>query len=247
MRKCFLPLPFLAGLAVAVIPSFAADQGVKATASDTFDPQTVTITQGEKVTWTNEGSRFHNVKFEDGSFEQPADPLDGTWERSKTFNQVGSYRYYCEAHGGVGGVGMSGTVVVQPATTSGTTTTTGTTPTTTVPIKKADLVAPRLTVRALSRRLHRRALRLRVKVNERSSVRVSGKVKVPGAGTVKLRTAKRTLGAGKKTTLRLKLSRTALATVLRARGRHPVARLRITARDAAGNVTSTRIAVKLAS
>ena len=186
-------------------------------------------------------------QFDDGTFEQPPVASTDTWTVSRTFNQPGTYAYYCSIHGAPGGVNMSGTVVVQPATTSGTTNTTGTTPTTTVPTRKADLIAPRLTVRALSRRLHRRALRLRVKVNERSSVRASGKVKVPGTGTVKLRTARRTLGAGKKATLKLKLSRTALATVRHARGRRPVARLRITARDAAGNVTSTRIAVKLTS
>jgi plastocyanin len=30
-----------------------------------------------------------------------------------TFNAAGTYRYYCVAHGSRGGVGMSGTVVVQ--------------------------------------------------------------------------------------------------------------------------------------
>lgn len=244
MRKRFLPLPFLAGLAVAVVPSLAANQTVKTTDNLSFDPQVVTINQGETVTWSNDSGGLHNVKFDDGSFEQPSDPSFATWTVSRTFNQAGSFGYVCRQHASSG---MSGTVVVQPATTSGATNTTGTTPTTTLPTKKADLVAPRLTVRALSRRLYRRALRLRVEVNERSNVRVSGKVKVPGAGSVKLRTARRTLRAGRKATLSLKLSRTALATVRRAFGRHPVARVRITARDAAGNVTSTRIAVKLTS
>jgi plastocyanin len=247
VRKRFLPLPFLAGLAVAVIPSFAADKTVNTVSDNTFAPKTVTINQGEKVTWSNDSGGFHNVKFDDGTFEQPPVASTDSWTVSRTFAQPGTYAYYCSIHGASGGSGMSGTVVVQPATTSGTTTTTGTTPTTTVPTTKADQIAPRLTVRALSRRLHRRALRLRVKVNERSSVRASGKVKVPGAGSVKLRTARRTLGAGKQATLTLRLSRTALATVRRALGRHPVARLKITARDAAGNVTSTRIAVKLKS
>jgi plastocyanin len=241
VKKRFLPLPFLAGLAVAVVPSLAANQTVKTADPFSFDPQVVTINQGETVTWSNDSGGLHNVKFDDGSFEQPPDPSFATWTVSRTFNQAGSFGYVCRQHASSG---MTGTVVVQPATTSGTTNTTGTTPTTTVPTK-ADQVAPRLTVRALSRRLHRRALRLRVKVNERSSVRASGKVKVPGAGSIKLRTARRTLRAGSKATLKLKLSRTALATVRQALSRHPVARLKVTARDAAGNVTSKRIAVKL--
>lgn len=246
MRKRFLPLPFLAGLAVAVIPSFAADQTVKTMNDNTFAPKTVTINQGEKVTWSNDSGGFHNVKFEDDMFEQPPTASTDSWTVFRKFDQPGTYAYYCSIHGAPGGVDMSGTVVVQPATTSGTTNTTGTTPTTTLPTKKADLAAPRLRV-ALSRRLHQRTLRLRVRVNERSSLLVRGKVNVRGAGSVKLRTAKRTLRAGKKATLRLKLSRTGLATVRQSLSRHPVARLKITARDAAGNVTSTRIAVRLVS
>ena len=31
---------------------------------------------------------------------------------SYTFNEVGTFHYHCQAHGNVGGVGMSGTVSV---------------------------------------------------------------------------------------------------------------------------------------
>ena len=103
-----------AGSTVAVMPALAADQTVTATPSNQFTPVTVTVSQGEKVTWTNAGSD-HNVKFDDGSFEQPANPNSSQWTVSRTFISPGSFRYYCEEHGGPGGAGMSGTVRVQTA------------------------------------------------------------------------------------------------------------------------------------
>ena len=44
----------------------------------------------------------------------------GTWSSAPrrtpfTFNQVGDFRYYCQSHGGLNGVGMAGRVIVQPA------------------------------------------------------------------------------------------------------------------------------------
>jgi plastocyanin len=80
-------------------------------ATNTFSPATVTINQGGTVTWHNV-SGLHNVHFDDNSFVMPASPSSSTWTVSRTFNTTGTFRYYCEIHGGPGGVGMSGTVVV---------------------------------------------------------------------------------------------------------------------------------------
>ena len=100
-----------AGSTVAVMPARAADQTVTATSSNQFSPANVTVSPGETVTWTNAGG-LHNVKFDDGSFEQPADPSFSNWTVSGTFNSPGTFRYFCKAHGGPGGAGMSGTVTV---------------------------------------------------------------------------------------------------------------------------------------
>jgi plastocyanin len=108
--SAFILLP--ATLTLAVVPAFAADQAVTATPSDEFTPANVAVNQGEKVTWTNAGGS-HNVKFDDGSFEQPANPSSSPWMVSRTFNSPGTFRYYCEQHGGPNGAGMSGTVTVQ--------------------------------------------------------------------------------------------------------------------------------------
>jgi plastocyanin len=102
----------LLGTVISLVsaPALAADQTVRAR-NDFFDPARVTINVGEKVTWRNEGI-LHNVKFDDGSFEEPAEPSSLPWTAERRFDQAGQFRYYCEAHGGPNGVGMAGTVVV---------------------------------------------------------------------------------------------------------------------------------------
>ena len=101
-----------AGGALAVVPALAADGSVAATDSDTFAPRTVTVAVGERVTWRNEGG-VHNVRFDDGAYEAPAEPQSRWTEPvERRFDRPGTYGYYCEAHGSPDG-GMRGTVVVQ--------------------------------------------------------------------------------------------------------------------------------------
>jgi plastocyanin len=118
-----LVLLLAAGFAVAVVPASAADQSVTARNFE-FAPNSVTISQGETVTWSNSGG-YHNVKFDDGSFTDPPTAIAALWTVSRTFDTPGTFRYYCTAHGGAGGSGMSGTVVVNA---SGTGTAPGTSP-----------------------------------------------------------------------------------------------------------------------
>jgi plastocyanin len=91
-----------------------ADESVTATAANEFDPSTVTISVGEKVTWTN-GGGVHNVRFVDGQFEMPPNAVSPPWTVARTFSNTGSYVYYCELHGSAQGVGMAGTVIVNAA------------------------------------------------------------------------------------------------------------------------------------
>jgi plastocyanin len=92
----------------------AANQQVTATPANTFSPQTVTVTQGDSVTWTNGGGP-HNVHFDDNSFDEPPDAAFPPWTVSRTFAEPGSFTYYCEAHSFVG---MTGTVNVVPVETA---------------------------------------------------------------------------------------------------------------------------------
>jgi hypothetical protein len=74
----------------------------------------VTIIQGEKVTWTNV-SGLHNVRFDDGSYEQPAVPALPPWTVERTFTTPGTFTYLCVQHA----TSMSGSVTVQAAGTPG--------------------------------------------------------------------------------------------------------------------------------
>jgi plastocyanin len=100
-------------LLLATAPvAIGADQAVTATAANTFTPQTVNVTEGEQVTWTNTGG-LHNVHFDDESFVQPPAVQLDPWTVSRRLNAVGSFSYYCDAHLGAG---MVGTVNVAAAT-----------------------------------------------------------------------------------------------------------------------------------
>ncbi len=106
------PLLLAIGLLLAV-PATAADQTVTAGPEFEFSPAEVTIDVGDTVTWEQSGVFPHNVKFDDGSFEEPADPTSTPWTAERTFDTPGTFRYYCEQHGGPNGSGMSGTVSVR--------------------------------------------------------------------------------------------------------------------------------------
>jgi plastocyanin len=102
-------------LALAPVAA-AADQTVTPTPANTFTPATVSVTQGESVTWTNVPGSFHNVHFDDGSFVQPPFVSASAWTVSRTFDDAGSFTYYCDAHLFVG---MTGVVNVAAAPLAG--------------------------------------------------------------------------------------------------------------------------------
>jgi plastocyanin len=72
-----------------------------------FNPGTVTIKPGGKVTWTNDDSVGHDVtadSFESGS----PGGIDGGSTYSHIFKKAGTYKYVCSVH-----PGMEGTVKVK--------------------------------------------------------------------------------------------------------------------------------------
>jgi plastocyanin len=70
-----------------------------------FDPATVTVPAGATVTWTNGGSRPHTVTADDGSFDSGR--LDPGEQFSQTFDQPGTFTYFCGFH-----PEMQGSIVV---------------------------------------------------------------------------------------------------------------------------------------
>jgi plastocyanin len=117
MRWRWLVAGGVAVVAGLAMPARAANQTVEAGGVlDTFAPKTITVNVGDTVTWHNAGGG-HDVKFP-GEAAMPALPADpATFNAagvSKTFDQPGTFRYYCTAHATDENdpVGMTGTVVV---------------------------------------------------------------------------------------------------------------------------------------
>jgi len=78
-----------------------------------FTPNNLTVLVGDTVRWTyTTGAFAHNVKADDGSFTSGVPALP-PWTYNHVFTSAGNNPYYCEPHGGPGGFGMSGVVVVQ--------------------------------------------------------------------------------------------------------------------------------------
>ncbi len=71
-----------------------------------FHPPTVTVNEGDTVTWTNEDQAVHTATAEDGSFD--TGPLRKGESGSATFTQAGTIPYICTPH-----PFMKGKVVVQ--------------------------------------------------------------------------------------------------------------------------------------
>ena len=112
--RCFVLIGVLATFLVEAPSALATNQSVTVS-SNVFTSNAVTVFQGESVTWHNTGGT-HNVHFDDNSFRMPNPASSSGWTVSRTLNTPGTFRYYCDVHGGPGGVGMSGTVTVTPAT-----------------------------------------------------------------------------------------------------------------------------------
>ncbi len=96
----------------AVSPASADDQQVRVE-DNAFILPGVAVKPGESVTWTYpSNTETHNVNFEDGAFTNPPAPSIGPWTGTRSFANEGTYRYFCQNHGGPGGQGMHGFVYV---------------------------------------------------------------------------------------------------------------------------------------
>jgi LPXTG-motif cell wall-anchored protein len=92
-----------------------ARRGARARAADTaavtikdfeFAPATITINQGDTVTWTNDGPSAHSATATGGSFDTGVFPQGES--RSHTFEAAGTFQYICTPH-----PNMKGTITVQ--------------------------------------------------------------------------------------------------------------------------------------
>ena len=67
-----------------------------------FNPGTVTIKAGGKVTWTNDDSVGHDVTADDFESGSPGG-IEGGSTFSHTFKKAGTYDYVCSVHPGMKG------------------------------------------------------------------------------------------------------------------------------------------------
>jgi plastocyanin len=79
-----------------------------------FDQPQITAPVGTTVDWIDVEGK-HAVQFDDGSGASgSSDGLEPGGSISRTFHVPGRYVYHCPIHGGPGGQGMSGVVVITP-------------------------------------------------------------------------------------------------------------------------------------
>jgi plastocyanin len=76
-----------------------------------FAPATLTVPVGTTVQWMNDDNIAHTVTADDGSFD--SGNMNAGAAFKFTFTKAGTYAYYCKYHGGPGGAGMAGTIIVQ--------------------------------------------------------------------------------------------------------------------------------------
>lgn len=75
-----------------------------------FSPKQIHIHPGDTVSWTNNGQTAHTVTADDNSFDSSTLQVGKSF--THTFSKAGRYPYYCQFHGGAGGLGMAGVVIV---------------------------------------------------------------------------------------------------------------------------------------
>ncbi|MBN2086345.1 MAG: cupredoxin domain-containing protein [Anaerolineales bacterium] len=77
-----------------------------------FHPDRLTVKAGTTVSWINRDPVFHTVVSDTGLFQSTMLAVGQMF--SHTFDNPGTFPYYCEKDGGPGGEGMSGVITVVP-------------------------------------------------------------------------------------------------------------------------------------
>lgn len=117
MKKRIPLFGSIACLTLACLISGSAIQTVTAQNSkqiivlaDKFEPRSLTVNEGETVTWVNQEG-VHAIRSDSDAFiSRNLKPGESF---SYQFNKAGKYPYHCAIHGSRGGGGMSGTITVE--------------------------------------------------------------------------------------------------------------------------------------
>ena len=76
---------------------------------DSFSPALDSISAGDTVTWTWQGTQLHDLTFQDSTGNVTAQTSGST---KRAFPSVGIYRYRCQLHSTSFTSGMIGTIAV---------------------------------------------------------------------------------------------------------------------------------------
>jgi plastocyanin len=101
-----LPFSALAG-AMKDTASSGAGQNKIEIKDFAFNPQTITVKSGEKITWINRDEEPHTIVSVEKQFKKSS-ALDTDQEFTITAGAPGTYTYYCSVH-----PKMTGTIVVE--------------------------------------------------------------------------------------------------------------------------------------
>jgi plastocyanin len=72
-----------------------------------FNPQTITVKSGERITWFNRDEEPHTIVSVEKQFKKSS-PLDTDQEFTVTAGAPGTYSYFCSVH-----PKMTGTIIVE--------------------------------------------------------------------------------------------------------------------------------------
>lgn len=112
-----LMAPALPLVPAAASPGILLQEAVVQVGDDFFAARTIRVTPGTTIIWRTVGSNGHTVTSDTGLFDSGISPFLRQGDTFQfTFNDPGSYGYYCLFHGGPGGIAMAGTVIVEAAT-----------------------------------------------------------------------------------------------------------------------------------
>jgi plastocyanin len=109
MRRSLL-LVLLFALCTVSTASAQSDGSIRMN-EDSFDQTAIHVAAGSPVTWANSSAFVHTVTADDGTFDSSDVTAGSTFQM--IFTAPGTYPYYCQYHGGPGGSGMSGLIVVE--------------------------------------------------------------------------------------------------------------------------------------
>ncbi len=97
---------WIVGLATTVMIAMLLLAGTLKIDNFSFGPQTLTVSVGTTVVWTNRDDIPHTVVSTEGVFKSKVRDTDEMF--SYTFTKAGTYPYFCSVH-----PKMTGKVVVQ--------------------------------------------------------------------------------------------------------------------------------------